>query len=45
MLKNAAFTQARAASKAIELVSVADVMPALTAFYGSINVLKHRRSK
>jgi hypothetical protein len=45
MSKNAAFTQTRAASETIELISMADVVPAFTALYGSIDVLKHRRSK
>jgi hypothetical protein len=45
MLRNAAFTQTRAARETIELVAMADVMPAFAAFYGSIDVLKHRRSK
>jgi hypothetical protein len=45
MSKNAAFTQTRAASETIELISMADVVPAFTTLYGSIDVLKHRRSK
>jgi hypothetical protein len=45
MPRNTAFTQARAASETIELVSMPDVVPTFTAFYGSIDVLKHRRSK
>jgi hypothetical protein len=45
MLENATFTQTRAASKAIELISMANVVPAFTAFYGSIDVLKHCCSK
>jgi hypothetical protein len=44
MPRNTAFTQARAASETIELVSMPDVVPTFTAFYGSIDVLKHRRS-
>jgi hypothetical protein len=45
MSRNAAFTQTRAATETIELVSMPDVVPAFTAFYSSIDVLKHRRSK
>jgi hypothetical protein len=45
MSKNAAFTQTRAACETIELVPMSDVMPAFTALYGPIDVLKHRRSK
>jgi hypothetical protein len=41
MGKNTAFAQAGAASRTVELVAVADFMPALTAFYGSIDELKH----
>lgn len=43
MSKNAAFTKTRAASETIELVPMANIMPALTAFYSSIDVLKHCR--
>jgi len=43
MSKNAAFTQTRAASETIELFAMADVVPAFTTLYGSIDVLKHRR--
>ena len=41
MGKDAALTQAGAASGAVKLIAVANVVPAFTAFYGSIDELKH----
>ena len=44
MLGNTALTQAGAAGKTIELVSMANVVPAFTALYSPIDVLKHCHS-
>jgi hypothetical protein len=41
MLKHATFAQAGAATRTVKLVAVANVIPAFTAFYGSIDELKH----
>ena len=38
----ATLTQTGAASSTVEFVAVANVVPALTALYGSIDELKHR---
>jgi hypothetical protein len=42
MLKEAIFAETRGAIITIKLVAVANVMPAFTAFYGSIDELKHQ---
>jgi hypothetical protein len=42
MLKEAIFAETRGAIITIKLVTVANVMPAFTAFYGSIDELKHQ---
>jgi hypothetical protein len=42
VIKQATLAQTSAASSAVEFVAVANVVPALTALYGSINELKHR---
>ena len=41
MVQNTAFAQTGAAGGAVEFVSMANVVSAFAAFYGSIDVLKH----
>jgi hypothetical protein len=42
VIKQATLAQTGAARSTVEFVTVANVVPALTALYGSINELKHR---
>jgi hypothetical protein len=42
MLKEAIFAETRGAIITTKLVAVANVMPAFTAFYGSIDELEHQ---
>ena len=42
MIKEATVADTRAAIVTIEFLAVANLVPALTAFYGSIDQLKHR---
>jgi hypothetical protein len=42
MVKQTTFAEAGATIVTIELIAVANVIPAFTAFYGSIDELKHR---
>jgi len=42
MMNEATFADTRAAIVAVEFVAVANVIPAFTAFYGSIDELKHQ---
>jgi hypothetical protein len=42
VIKQATLAQTGAASCTVEFVAVANVVPALTALYGSIDELKHR---
>jgi hypothetical protein len=42
VVKQATFAEAGAAIITIELVAVSNVIPAFTAFYGSIDKLKHQ---
>jgi hypothetical protein len=43
MIKEATVADTRPAGLTIEFVAVANLVPALTAFYGSIDQLKHRQ--
>jgi hypothetical protein len=43
MIKEATVADTRPAGVTIEFVAVANLVPALGAFYGSIDQLKHRR--
>jgi hypothetical protein len=45
MLEDTAFAQASSARRAVEFLAVANVMPAFAAFYGAIDILKHRRKE
>jgi len=42
MIKQATVTDARPAGLTIEFIAMANLVPALGAFYGSIDPLKHR---
>ena len=42
MIKQATVAETRPAGLTIEFLAVANLVPALTAFYGSIDQLKHR---
>ncbi|HET7006359.1 MAG TPA: hypothetical protein VFK65_12735 [Candidatus Binatia bacterium] len=42
MIKQATVADARSAGLTIEFIAVANLVPALGAFYGSIDHLKHR---
>jgi hypothetical protein len=42
MMNEAAFANTRAAIVTVKFVAVANVIPAFTAFYGSIDELKHQ---
>ena len=44
MIKETTVADTRPAALTIEFVAVANLVPALTAFYGSIDQLKHRVS-
>jgi hypothetical protein len=43
MIKQATVAETRPAGLTIEFLAVANLVPALTAFYGSIDQLKHRQ--
>ena len=43
MIKEATVADTRAAGVTIEFVAVANLVPALSAFYGSIDQLKHQK--